>query len=90
MNEPPTYYQIDLRGHTSPRVLGPFEEDFQMVVLDDTTRLVGKVRDAAHLHGVINHLISLAIEVISITPADASARTTFSDLKQTNTERQEP
>ena len=32
------------------------------------TRLVGQVRDASHLHGVIHQLMSLAIEIVSITP----------------------
>ena len=46
------------------------------VAIDTTagghTRLVGDVRDAAHLHGVINQLTSLAIELVSLTPAGSA------------------
>jgi hypothetical protein len=31
--------------------------------------LIGVVHDPAHLHGVMAHLTSLAIEVISLAPA---------------------
>lgn len=96
MNEPSTYYQIDVRGHASQRMLGPFEDDFALTVLDGkTTRLVGPIRDAAHLHGVINHLVSLAIDVISITPTSAppgnngAATSGPSDLNQATNERQQ-
>ena len=32
------------------------------------TRLIGTVRDAAHLHGVVAHLTSVNVELVSIVP----------------------
>lgn len=67
MNEPITY-EIVIRGHASERMLGAFRDDFAIEVTDaGTTRLTGTVRDAAHLHGVVTHLISLAIDIVSLT-----------------------
>ena len=67
MNEPITY-EIVIRGHASERMLGAFRDDFAIEVTDaGTTRLTGTIRDAAHLHGVFTHLISLAIDIVSLT-----------------------
>ena len=74
MNEPITY-EIVIRGHASERLLARLSDDFSI----DTsagrhTRLVGEIRDSSHLHGVINQLTSLAIEIVSITPANPESR----------------
>ena len=67
----PTSYEIVLRGRATDRLLRPLLDDF---VVDhpgtDRTRLIGDVRDPAHLHGVLAHLTSLAAEVISLRPAE--------------------
>lgn len=72
MNEPSTY-EIVIRGHANERLLARLSDDFS---IDNTanghTRLVGEVRDASHLHGVINQLTSLAIEIVSIAEVDLS------------------
>lgn len=69
MNEP-TPYEIVIRGTASERILARLSDDFSIEPTPDGhTRLVGEVRDSAHLHGVINQLTSLAIEVVSIAPA---------------------
>ncbi len=62
-------HEIVLRGRLSGRLLGPFLDDFT----DDhheagVTRLVGTVRDASHLHGLVAYLASINAELISITP----------------------
>ena len=68
MNTPATY-QIVIAGHATKRILGVLQDDF---AIDTTTagitRLSGEVRDPSHLHGVVSHLTSLAIEIISVTP----------------------
>ena len=67
----PTTYEIVIRGRATARLLRPLLDDF---TIDNNasigvTRLVGKVRDAAHLHGVVAHLTSVNAELISITPS---------------------
>jgi hypothetical protein len=70
MNEPITY-EVVIRGHASERMLGAFRDDFAIEATDGgTTRLTGTIRDAAHLHGVVTHLISLAIDVVSLAPLE--------------------
>ena len=69
MNEP-TPYEIVIRGNASERILARLSDDFSIEPTPDGhTRLVGEVRDSSHLHGVINQLTSLAIEIVSITSA---------------------
>ncbi len=66
MNEPITY-EIVIRGHASQRVLDALRDDFAIETTDAaTTRMTGLVRDAAHLHGVVTHLTSLAIDIVSV------------------------
>lgn len=62
-------HEIVLRGRLGLRLLGPFLDDFT-VDTDDTgcTRLVGTVRDASHLHGLVAYLASINAELISLTP----------------------
>jgi hypothetical protein len=62
-------HEIVLRGRVGCRVLGPFLDDFA-VDHDQAglTRLVGTVRDPAHLHGLVAYLASINAELISITP----------------------
>ena len=78
MNEP-TIYEIVIRGQASERFLSRLSDDFSIeTVASRHTRLVGEIRDSAHLHGVLNQLTSLAIEIVSITPTGAE----FSDHTQ--------
>jgi hypothetical protein len=65
----PTTYEIVLRGRASARLLRPLLDDFTVDhAQEGVTRLVGDIGDAAHLHGVLAHLTSVATEVISIAP----------------------
>ena len=70
MNEPITY-EIVIRGQASERILARLCDDFS---IDTTTgrhtRLVGVIRDAAHLHGVFTQLTSLAIDIVSLAPVE--------------------
>lgn len=72
----PTTFEIVLRGRASARLLRPLLDDF---TLDHTgegnTRLVGEVRDAAHLHGVVAHLTSVNVELVSIAAVTNSNST---------------
>ena len=65
-----TTYEIVLRGHPSARLLRPLLDDFTFDHGGDgVTRLVGQVGDSSHLHGVLAHLTSVNVDVISIAPA---------------------
>lgn len=69
MNLPATY-EIVIRGNATERILGALKDDFAIdTTTSGITRLTGEVRDPSHLHGVMNHLTSLAIEIVSVTPA---------------------
>ena len=65
----PTTYEIVLRGRPSARRLRPFLDDFSIETsVDSVTRLVGDICDPAHLHGVLAHLTSVNLEIISLAP----------------------
>jgi len=65
----PTTYEIVIKGRASARFLRPLLDDFSADhTSDGVTRLIGEVRDAAHLHGVVAHLTSVNAELISIAP----------------------
>jgi hypothetical protein len=65
----PTTYEIVLRGQPSSRLLRPLLDDFTIdPSTDAVTRLVGNICDPAHLHGVLAHLTSVNVEVISLAP----------------------
>jgi hypothetical protein len=62
-------HEIVLRGRLGPSLLGPVLDDFTVEDTDaGRTRLVGKVRDSSHLHGLVAYLASINAELISITP----------------------
>jgi hypothetical protein len=65
----PTIYEIVTRGRANARLMRPLLDDFILADTGDgNTWLTGEVRDAAHLHGVVTHLTSVGVELISITP----------------------
>jgi hypothetical protein len=65
----PTTYEIVIKGRAVARLLRPLLDDFTFDhTADGVTRLIGEVRDAAHLHGVVAHLTSVNAQLISIAP----------------------
>ena len=67
-----TTYEIVLRGRPSARLLRPLLDAFTFDRRDDgVTRLVGEIGDSSHLHGVLAHLTSVNVDVVSIAPAPA-------------------
>ena len=67
-----TTYEIVLRGRPSARLLRPLLDDFTFDHGGDgVTRLVGEIGDSSHLHGVLAHLTSVNVDVVSIAPAPA-------------------
>jgi hypothetical protein len=72
----PATYEIVIKGRASARFLRPLLHDFSVDhTVDGVTRLIGEVRDAAHLHGVVAHLTSVNAELISIAPLAAQLAT---------------
>ena len=70
----PTTYEIVLRGRPSRRLLRPLLDDFAIDTSiqesgDSVTRLVGDIGDPAHLHGIVAHLTSVNLQIISIAAA---------------------
>jgi hypothetical protein len=64
-------YRIVLRGRLSER----FESAFDGMTLEagpNQTVLVGEVRDQAHLHGLLDRLRDLGIELVAVEPADTA------------------
>jgi hypothetical protein len=69
----PTSYEIVVKGRAGARLLRPLLDDFTIDHgVGGVTRLIGEVRDAAHLHGVVTYLTSVSVELISIAPVPTS------------------
>jgi hypothetical protein len=68
-------HEIVLRDRLGPNVLGPFLDDFTVDHDEAGTRLVGTVRDASHLHGLVAYLASINAELVSITPVTPTSTT---------------
>ncbi len=68
MAEPCTH-ELILRGRVRTHLLRPILHDFSVCYSPTgTTILTGAIREAAHLHGVVIHLTSLGLELISLNP----------------------
>ncbi len=64
-------HEVVVRGRIDSALLGPFLDDFTVTATEPgRTRLVGVVRDASHLNGLVAHLASINALLISITPVD--------------------
>lgn len=60
-------YEIEIRGRATERIFRPVVDDFQIEHTGpDTTRLVGDVRDASHLNGLLAHFTSMNVEVVQL------------------------
>lgn len=61
-----TAYRIELRGRLSDHILGPYAYDFVVSRTADSTVLTGPVREASHLHGIVTHLTSIGLDLVSV------------------------
>jgi hypothetical protein len=67
----PSRYEIEIRGRATERVLRPAVDDFQIDVTEKgTTRLVGDIRDASHLNGLLAHFTSMNAEIVQLRRID--------------------
>ncbi len=67
----PARYEIEIRGRASARILRPVIDDFAIEGTDHgTTRLIGDVRDASHLNGLLAHFTSINVDVVGLRRLD--------------------
>lgn len=68
----PARYEIEIRGRANERILRPAVDDFTIEATDHgTTRLVGDIRDASHLNGLLAHFTSLNVDIVGLRRSDA-------------------
>ncbi len=73
----PTTYEIALRGNVGSRSLRPLIDDFRITESEPgITRLVGIIRDSSQMHGLVAHLSSMGLDLLSIVPTDSTAKET--------------
>jgi hypothetical protein len=64
----PTIYRIVVRGELSRRYLPAFE-GMALAAGDGRTAITGPVVDQAQLHGLLNRIGELGLELVSVNPA---------------------
>jgi hypothetical protein len=67
----PTVYQIVVRGELSQRFRPAFE-GMTLVPGDGRTVITGPVVDQAHLHGLLDRVGELGLELVSVNPTAAA------------------
>ena len=67
-----TVYQIVVRGELSARYVPAFE-GMTLATGDGQTAITGLVIDQAHLHGLLNRIGDLGLELVSINPTPEPA-----------------
>lgn len=71
----PASYEIALRGNVGARSLRPLVDDFSVTESEPgVTRLVGVIRDSSQMHGLVAHLASMGVDIVSIVPTDSHAK----------------
>jgi hypothetical protein len=66
-----TGYELVLRGEIGDH-FGVLFEGMQLRRQDGMTLVTGPVRDQAHLHGLIERISELGIELVSVNPTPSS------------------
>jgi hypothetical protein len=60
-----TVYQIVVRGRISERYATAFD-GMEMETKSGQTILTGEIIDNSHLHGILDHIIALGLELVSV------------------------
>jgi hypothetical protein len=71
--DPGTPYELVLRGEMGDRFAVLFE-DMRLDRVGGMTVLTGPVRDQAQLHGLIERIAELGIELVSVNPIPTTER----------------
>jgi hypothetical protein len=58
-------YRIVVRGELSARYVAAFE-GMKMEAASGRTVLTGEVKDQSHLHGILDRIIALGLELVSV------------------------
>jgi hypothetical protein len=61
----PTIYRIVVRGELSQRYLPAFD-GMTLATGEGQTAIIGSVIDQAHLHGLLNQVSDLGLELLSV------------------------
>jgi hypothetical protein len=61
----PRIYEITFAGQAVPAIIGAFE-DFDVSVDEDTTTLRAELADQPALHGALNRLQNLGLELLGV------------------------
>ena len=65
----PRTYEITFAGGAVPAIVGAFE-DFDVIVGDGITTLRAQLPDQAALHGTLDRLMSLGLELLQVRAVD--------------------
>lgn len=76
---PPTIYEIRIRGHLGDRWADRFEGMTFAHQSDGTTLLCGPLVDQAALHGVLNGIRDLGLELVSVQQTSHNPQGKVSD-----------
>ena len=88
---PPSRYEFEIRGLATERVLRPAVDDFRVEATGQgTTRLVGDIRDASHLNGLLAHFTSMNVEVVELRRLDHPTTTESPHQPDTTTKGTTP
>ena len=71
----PTIYQIVVRGELSDRYVLAFE-GMTLTTGDGRSAITGPVVDQAHLHGLLDRIGDLGLELVSVNPDRESSSST--------------
>jgi hypothetical protein len=74
----PTVYQICVRGRLTERMAAALERMTLHAGVFDTV-FTGEVKDQSHLYGLLNRLLDLGLELISVQPQTDAGRATDDD-----------
>lgn len=66
-------YEFVVRGEIGDR-FGVLFEGMRLERRDGTTVITGPVRDQAHLHGVVERIEDLGLELVSVNPVGEPRR----------------
>jgi hypothetical protein len=74
-NERPTIYQIRIKGHLDERWMRWFDGLIISQHRDGETFISGIVQDQAALHGILNRIRDLGMELISVQRFESTDKT---------------
>ena len=76
-----TIYQIVVRGELSQRYVLAFE-GMTLATGAGQTAITGPVVDQAHLHGLLDRVCDLGLELVSVNPTPDSATSTVGQTRR--------